>query len=218
MNAFSYLMTWPSACLLNSVFGWSSSPWQPFDVLELLPQMVSHMLWTRHRSSTGTCEEWCLVGWTSSPGHGQLIQCEGVVLQVHAMLRAQRGGPWRSCCCRNRVGHQKQELSTENGKYLRQRWQFVWNTWRRSSKSRAASFFMPEALCTNFRIVSRPNVGTSRYLCKWLSRFNLQDRNKRPFIKRLNAVTALSVQNSEKMGECCFPYTEFKLMQEIDNK
>lgn len=37
-------------------------------------------------------------------------------------------------------------------------------TWSRSSKSRAASFVRPDTLSLNLRMVSRPNVGTRRYL------------------------------------------------------
>jgi hypothetical protein len=46
----------------------------------------------------------------------------------------------------------------------------------------------------------------------------MQNIDQGPFIKLLDAVAALSVQNSEEVGEYCLPYTEFKLMQEIDNK
>jgi len=38
------------------------------------------------------------------------------------------------------------------------------HTWRRSSKSRPVRFFMPDMLLLNFRIISRPNVGTWQYL------------------------------------------------------
>jgi len=38
------------------------------------------------------------------------------------------------------------------------------NTCRRSSKSRAANFFIADALLWNFRMVERPNEGTLRYL------------------------------------------------------
>jgi hypothetical protein len=47
---------------------------------------------------------------------------------------------------------------------------------------------------------------------------NTQNIDKRPFIELLDAVAALSIQNSEEVGERCPPYTKFKLMQEIDNK
>jgi hypothetical protein len=39
-----------------------------------------------------------------------------------------------------------------------------WRTWRRSSKSRAAIFFISDEFAANFLMTSRPNVGTCRYL------------------------------------------------------
>ena len=90
-------------------------------------------------------------------------------------------------------------------------------TWSKSSKSWAASFDIPETFFTNFRIVSWPNIGISRYLsiCVSVSGYNK---------KHLAWNTFHSVPGYHylpehiEVSENCLPDAKFELVQHIDNK
>jgi hypothetical protein len=90
------------------------------------------------------------------------------------------------------------------------------STCKRSSKSRAASFFMADAFSWNRRIVPRPKVGIRRYLfTSGLSRTGLSKLKDLPPIQSLNAVQTSNIQHSHEMGKNCFPDSELEFMKEV---
>ena len=59
-------------------------------------------------------------------------------------------------------------------------------TWRRSSKSLAASLFIAEAFLWNLLIVPHPNIGTLRYLDNCFSVWGGSQRTKLPPVEFLH--------------------------------
>jgi len=92
-------------------------------------------------------------------------------------------------------------------------------TYRMSSKSHAASFFIAETLLENFWIVSRPNVGTCQYLhhCQMLGKCESRI-DCLLAVKLCNSFCTLSVEDLDKVHKHCLPNTQLKLMHEVNSK
>lgn len=96
----------------------------------------------------------------------------------------------------------------------------IWqSTCSNCSKSRAASFFMPDILRPNRRIVRRPNVGTIEYLwpgalCQ-LVREATSKGSHWPVVEDLNSISTCGDENPHEVGKGAFPDPELELMKQI---
>jgi len=77
---------------------------------------------------------------------------------------------------------------------------------------------MLEVLAWNLWIVLCPNVGTTQYLLQWKRQFRGAYQNGAPVIKLLQQVAISGMENPHQVREDGLPYTEFKLMQDIDHE
>jgi hypothetical protein len=97
------------------------------------------------------------------------------------------------------------------------------HTCNRSSKSRAASFFISEAFVAKHLIVLEPNVGILLKLVIMERLFIAGEKKAKfdlPLIQLCDqtAIRGCSIQNTNQVGKKSFPDTQFKLMQKINNK
>src|SRR5882762_4310545 len=77
---------------------------------------------------------------------------------------------------------------------------------------------MLEVLAWNLWIVLCPNVGTTQYLLQWKRQFRGAYQNGAPVIKLLQQVAISGMENPHQVCEDGLPYTEFKLVQNIDHE
>lgn len=93
------------------------------------------------------------------------------------------------------------------------------HTWSRSAKSRAAIFFISDELFENLLIVSRPNVGTCRYLDHLaLDSNRCKKQCYAPTIHLIKQCFISGIKNAEQVTEQGFPNAEFEFVHKIDDQ